>query len=264
MKAAAAPVKRIQEVRSFLKRLAQHGYVQLRLEEGIQYVREPKTLPGSVLTHAQVRRMLDAIPTDGAESFRNRAMLEMVYTSPAPATMTIYVDRVEFRNPNVPHWRGRIDPQHFSPFPKNPTICRFMGQIGRYEELGSGVRNVTKYHPFYAPGAAEPTFLDEDLFTAIIPLASATDDSTPQDTPQDTPQVSPQVSRLLAILTSPMTRSELQQRLGLVDREHFRKDYLSPALTTGLVEMTIPDRPNSRLQKYRLTDKGRATSVGMR
>ena len=51
------------------------------LAEGIQYVREPKTLPGSVLTHEQVRRMLDAIPTDGAESFRNRAMLELVYTS---------------------------------------------------------------------------------------------------------------------------------------------------------------------------------------
>ena len=73
--------KRIQEVRSFLKHLAQHGYVQSRLGEGVQYVREPRTLPGSVLTHEQVRRMLDAIPTDGAESYRNRAMLELVYTS---------------------------------------------------------------------------------------------------------------------------------------------------------------------------------------
>ncbi len=60
------------------------------------------------------------------------------YTSAAPATMTIFRDRVIFRNPRVPHLRGRIDPAHFTPFAKNPTLCRFMLQLGRYEEVGSG------------------------------------------------------------------------------------------------------------------------------
>jgi len=77
-------------------------------------------------------------------SLRSRIFRELVsniighreYMSPAPATMTIYTDRVEFKNPNVPHCRGRIDPLHFTPFPKNPTICNFMSQMGRYEELG--------------------------------------------------------------------------------------------------------------------------------
>lgn len=32
---------------------------------------------------------------------------------------------------------------------------------------------------------------------------------------------------------------------------------MKPALAEELIEMTIPDKPNSRLQKYRLTDKGR-------
>ena len=37
----------------------------------------------------------------------------------------------------------------------------------------------------------------------------------------------------------------------------FRKNYLYPALGEGFVELTIPDKPNSRLQKYRLTNKGK-------
>jgi hypothetical protein len=57
-------------------------------------------------------------------------------------------------------------------------------------------------------------------------------------------------------LDRPLSREELQERVGLRDRENFRKLYLLPALESGLVERTIPDKPNSRLQKYRLTKAG--------
>ena len=53
-----------------------------------------------------------------------------------------------------------------------------------------------------------------------------------------------------------MSRETLQAALGLSDRKSFRDRYLKPALAEGLIEMTIPDKPNSRLQKYRLTAKG--------
>lgn len=48
------------------------------------------------------------------------------------------------------------------------------------------------------------------------------------------------------------------KRLKLVHRPTFRANYLTPALNAKFIERTIPDKPNSRLQKYRLTDKGRA------
>ena len=63
---------------------------------------------------------------------------------------------------------------------------------------------------------------------------------------------------LLLRIDGEMTRQAIQDALGLTNREHFRKAYLAPALEQGLVEMTLPDKPNSRSQRYRLTALGQA------
>jgi ATP-dependent DNA helicase RecG len=55
-----------------------------------------------------------------------------------------------------------------------------------------------------------------------------------------------------------MLRRELQEKLDLKDNEHFRKHYLLPALNGGFVEMTMPDKPKSSSQAYRLTETGLA------
>jgi ATP-dependent DNA helicase RecG len=61
-----------------------------------------------------------------------------------------------------------------------------------------------------------------------------------------------------------MTRKALQESLALKGEDNFRKLYLTPALELSALEMTIPDKPNSRSQKYRLTNKGRALLRAMR
>lgn len=81
-------------------------------------------------------------------------------------------------------------------------------------------------------------------------------DTMTTSTPEATLEVTPEV-RLISVLTGEMTRQQLKEGLGLKDDEHFRKAYLLPALDVGLIEMTIPDKPRSSKQKYRLTDKGR-------
>lgn len=75
-------------------------------------------------------------------------------------------------------------------------------------------------------------------------------------TPEVTPQVTPEVRKLLTILTVEMSRKEIQQKLELKDEKHFREAYLHPAAADGLIEMTVPEKPNSRLQKYRITTRG--------
>jgi ATP-dependent DNA helicase RecG len=51
---------------------------------------------------------------------------------------------------------------------------------------------------------------------------------------------------------------ELQQLLALKDEKHFRENYQQKALQQEWIEMTIPEKPNSKNQKYRLTAKGKA------
>ena len=65
---------------------------------------------------------------------------------------------------------------------------------------------------------------------------------------------------MLAILTaahSPRSLAELQQETGLKDRVHFLKAYVEPLLAAGWLERTIPDKPRSSKQEYRLTEEGK-------
>ncbi len=65
-------------------------------------------------------------------------------------------------------------------------------------------------------------------------------------------QVTDQVKALLDCMESDeLSASQIMERLNLSHRPNFRKNYLRPALDAGLIEMTIPDKPNSRNQKYR-------------
>lgn len=55
--------------------------------------------------------------------------------------------------------------------------------------------------------------------------------------------------------------NEIMAFLELKHRKTFRANYLKPLMDAGWLEMTIPDKPTSSRQKYRLTDKGRQLLV---
>jgi len=69
-------------------------------------------------------------------------------------------------------------------------------------------------------------------------------------------QVTQEVTILLETMRGEMTRAAIQVALGLKGRANFKNRYLKPALADVLIELTIPDKPTSSKQKYRLTEKG--------
>lgn len=64
--------------------------------------------------------------------------------------------------------------------------------------------------------------------------------------------LSESVQKLLEVMEYdvPYTSNALMEKLGLKAKEGFRRNYLQPAIEMNLVRMTIPDKPNSRNQRY--------------
>ena len=87
-----------------------------------------------------------------------------------------------------------------------------------------------------------------DSLTEVTVVGRSTDQHSDQVADQDkTP-----TERLLYVLSDKtLSATELMDRLGLSHKPTFRKNYLNPALEQNLIERTIPDKPNSRNQKYR-------------
>ena len=112
-------------------------------------------------------------------------------------------------------------------------------------------------------GSPAPVFETDDDRSALVlrlpvhpeSLAAARPTAAPV-----TPPVGDHVLRLLKVLQAHdvMGNSEIRAAFVLKDRRRLRETCLAPALRDHLIEYTLPDRPNSRLQKYRLTSQGRA------
>ncbi len=131
----------------------------------------------------------------------------------------------------------------FGDFPVESQV--FEHQAAYYQALEESTRQ--------ADSAPFITFM---LGMILDTLKTATLDTGASLTPDVTPDATPYV-RLLPLLVGEMTRQQLREAIGLRDDEHFRRTYLIPALEAGLIEMTIPEKPRSSRQKYRLTAKGR-------
>lgn len=163
---------------------------------------------------------------------------------------------------------------------RNPSIAMAMRRIAMCEQAGTGLRMMRETwrklgHPsptyendrtrkafeLFIPDLDKEVDMASDLmkamFGAVPPTRSATQSATQLPTQSSDP-----VTRLLAaLLHGEMASGELREALGIKHRPTFRENYLHPAIEAGLIEYTIPDRPNSRLQKYRITNQGRATLI---
>ena len=147
---------------------------------------------------------------------------------------------------------------------RNRRIGEFLKELDLAEGRSTGIPKILR--AMRENGSPAPVFESDDdriWFLTRLPVhAQANVGPTGYDTGHDAPhvtgQVTGQVERLVAALTREMGRAHLQAVLRLAHRDHFTAAYLRPALEAGLIEMTLPDKPTSRNQRYRRTAVGHA------
>ena len=111
-----------------------------------------------------------------AREIVSNILVHREYSSAFPAKLVIEPDRIMTENWNRSLFPGKIDPNAFTPYPKNPILAKFFVNIGRAETLGSGVRNLYKYTKIYCGG--EPELDEGDVFKIFVPLKAAGQDES--------------------------------------------------------------------------------------
>lgn len=169
----------------------------------------------------------------------------------------LFSDRLEVWSPGElrpPMTLDKLTRPHPS-LPVNPLIAEPLYLSKYIEKAGSGTLDMADL--CRSAGLRPPEFrLDVGCFIVTIYRKQ-------RDEPESKAQVTEQVKRLLLMLgDETLTGKEVMLKLGLSHRPTFLYTYLHPALKNALIEMTIPDKPNSRLQKYRLTAKGETLLAG--
>ena len=95
-------------------------------------------------------------------------LIHREYLSHYPAKFVIMKDKMFVENACRAREEMDITPENLEPDSKNPTIAAFFRNIGFADELGSGVRRLFKYVPFYSN--ARPSMHEADVFRITVPL----------------------------------------------------------------------------------------------
>lgn len=179
----------------------------------------------------------------------------------APIRIAFFDDRIEIENPGIllPGMTIEDMKQGVSRI-RNHVIARVFRELRLIEQWGSGVRRV--FREAASHGLPEPRIEEIGLrlrFTVWLakPLALARAvKSTVQQAQSGAQSGAQSISVITALSDTPLSAAEISRMLGLESKSGALKRTLKELLDQGLIEYTIPEKPNSRLQKYRLTTKG--------
>ena len=208
------------------------------------------------------------IPVEVVTEAIVNAVAHRDYTDNGSVQVMLFADRLEVRNPGrlpPPLTLEKLREAHRS-VPGNPLLAESLYLMEYIERMGTGTLDMIRR--CVAAGLPEPEFAVTDGFVTTVWRASANAEvPAPTTEGHDEGQAGghggqaapsgKDTALLRACIDGPVPGEALLAAVGYAHRTgHFRR-WLDRLQREGLLEMTIPDKPRSPAQKYRLTNKGR-------
>ncbi len=200
------------------------------------------------------RREIPEIPVDAIREALINFFCHKDYGACQSNEVAIYKDRVEIYNPGS--FPEGYKPEDYilreeRPIRRIPLITSILYYSKDVESFGTGLKRIAatceetgcRYEFKILKSGFVVVFYRNDLFKKA-------EEGTPAG--HDTGQVTGQVAMqdLLTWCAVPRSRQEMQKFCHLVGRNNFSKQYLKALLESGQLKMTIPEKPNSRNQRY--------------
>jgi len=268
-----------------------HGPMPLAVDQAVEFLLK-HAYKTAVFGRVR-RRDVYSIPVEPVREVIVNALVHAGYAERGtPIRIGFYDDRIQVDSPGLLLPGMTTDTMRRVSRLRNPALARVFREAGIMEQWGTGVQRVfeqiaeaglpeplieeiqdrvrvTIYVPSHDParppktaGAATNTGVRVSKSGEQVSKSDHQVESTPERMSKSSEQVSKsseQVALLLAFAASgSRSRAELLTTIGLTDAYGNYRRHLLPLIEQGYLARTVPDRPNSRLQRYRITDAGRA------
>jgi ATP-dependent DNA helicase RecG len=212
------------------------------------------------------------LPEEALREAVVNALAHRDYRSTANVQVYIFRDRVEIVSPGgLPAGMTEADLGTKS-IPRNPLLFAILHRMDAVEHIGSGIKRIRNLCKEY--GVAEPKIeVSEHWFTVSFPRPESQPESTGDSAPDthtlktapvpSLSQVCPKsvpsdlAELLLHSASDPTSLLTLMALAEHTNRTRFRKTVLQPLMDAGLLEATLPGKPRSSKQQYRLTSFGK-------
>jgi ATP-dependent DNA helicase RecG len=240
------------------------GSIIEQVEESLDFIKKHMNVK-SVISGKSRRDDVWDYPLTALREGLTNAICHRDYGDLADIQIKIYDHSLQIWSPGFLPFGMTVEellrPNHSSK-PRNRLIAQAFYDMGMIEQYGSGIKRVID--ACLEAGLPEPEFENFSGGFQIVfkPTAQATAQDEGTDGEQVGEQASEQVGEQVGLALKSLkhgekTKAELLGDMGLANAYLNYKRHVVSLLELGLIEMTIPDKPNSRLQKYRLTEKGK-------